>query len=121
MGINAGLGYILQMVQALAEVLGVQLGFKMEPQGCESFIFDTFGHSYTLHYDIRRTKNQQNENFERGLHLLNQNLQQLIHATGIQLKHLNPQAAFNPIPHDSWDNLLWRLQWLVLMVTAKHN
>lgn len=119
--INAGLGYILQMVQALAEVLGVQLGFKMEPQGCESFIFDTFGHSYTLHYDIRRTKNQQNENFERGLHLLNQNLQQLIHATGIQLKHLNPQAAFNPIPHDSWDNLLWRLQWLVLMVTAKHN
>lgn len=116
--INAGLGYILQMVQALADVLGVRLGFKMEPHGCESSILDTFGHRYTLHYDIRHTKNQQNETFERGLHLLNQNLQQLIHATGIQLKHLNPQAALNPIPHDSWDNLLWRLQWLVLMVTA---
>lgn len=116
--INAGLGYILQVMHALAEVLGVRMGFRMQPHGCESVIYDMEDRPFELYYNPRQTNNRQNVQFERALHLLNQNLQQLIHATSAQLKYLNPRAPPNPIPHDSWDNLLWRLQWLLLMVTA---
>lgn len=116
--INAGLSYIIQLVNALADVLCVRLAYKMSPQGSESSIYDIYGKCFTLFYDPKVSKNGHNEEFERALHLLNQNLQHLIHATTIQLKSLNPQAVSHPIPPDSWDNLLWRLQWLVLMVTA---
>lgn len=138
--INAGLSYIIRLMQVLAEITCCHLKYKMVFAGSNSYIIDfttTNTNYYPLFFDPSHVINEgvdyrettykkyllKNAKFETGLNLLNKNLVLLINdVTEIYslYYHDNKEThnLSNNIPIDCLDNFLWNLQYLLLFMTA---
>lgn len=140
--INAGLNYIVQLINNIAFITNINLKYKMVMFGNMCYIMDPISSKsdlralkYPLYYDQELTLkvpvdqehcdrkfNLQNRSFEIGLDLLNKNLISLINDVSYMYntyyRAITKSQVSNNIPIDCLDNFLWNLQYLVLLITV---
>lgn len=140
--INAGLNYIVQLINNIALITNTNLKYKMFSYGNLCYVVDPIRSEssqnllkYPLYYDqghtlklpvdrqqCDRKLNLQNKGFEVGLDLLNKNLISLINDVANDYdkyyKTIKKPLISDNIPVDCLDNFLWNLQYLVLFITA---
>lgn len=143
--INAGLNYIVQLINNIALITNANLKYKMYSYGNLCYVLDPIrsdsnqnllkyplyydqGHTLKLPIDRQRCDrklNLQNKGFEVGLELLNRNLISLINDVANDYdkyyKTIKKSLVSDNIPVDCLDNFLWNLQYLVLFITAPTN
>lgn len=118
--INAALSYISQMIVTLGQLTNTPLKYPIVLSSDESVILDPSTLTavvYPLYYDPHMSDKigedtLKNLRFEYGLGLLNRDMNAII----ANVKRLFEND--DVIPIDCYDNFLWNLHYLILLITA---
>lgn len=119
--INTGISFIIQLLIPLMQITKLPVYYMINFQGNSSTIVDFDNVTYPLFYDAKTTKkintNLINEQFEKGISLLNKNLLLLIHNVNDLFN--KKYKLINNIPIECLDNFLWNLNYLLLFFSAE--